>query len=64
LGTLTCEQHPDADRLKVTTVDIGTGTPVQIVCGAANAASGQKRYQSQLSEQYMISRRSFHHKKG
>jgi phenylalanyl-tRNA synthetase beta chain len=39
---LTCEQHPDADRLKVTTVDIGTGTPVQIVCGAANVASGQK----------------------
>ena len=39
---LTCEQHPDADRLKVTTVDIGTGTPVQIVCGAANVAAGQK----------------------
>jgi tRNA-binding EMAP/Myf-like protein len=45
---LTCEQHPDADRLKVTTVDIGTGTPV--VCGAANAASGQNT--SQQSEQY------------
>jgi phenylalanyl-tRNA synthetase beta chain len=28
---LTCEQHPDTDRLKVTTVDLGTGTPVQIV---------------------------------
>jgi phenylalanyl-tRNA synthetase beta chain len=39
---LTCEQHPDADRLKVTTVDLGTGTPVQIVCGAANVAAGQK----------------------
>ena len=39
---LTCEKHPDADRLKVTTVDLGDGTPVQIVCGAANVAAGQK----------------------
>jgi phenylalanyl-tRNA synthetase beta chain len=39
---LTCEQHPNADRLKVTTVEIGTGTPVQIVCGASNVAAGQK----------------------
>ena len=33
---LTCEKHPDADRLNITTVDLGTGTPVQIVCGASN----------------------------
>ena len=39
---VTCEQHPNADRLKVTTVDLGTGTPVQIVCGASNVAAGQK----------------------
>ena len=39
---LTCEKHPDADRLKITTVDLGTGTPVQIVCGANNVAAGQK----------------------
>jgi len=38
---LTCEQHPNADKLKVTTVDIGAETPVQIVCGAANVATGQ-----------------------
>ncbi|MEN9336099.1 MAG: hypothetical protein RLZZ500_1086 [Bacteroidota bacterium] len=39
----TCEKHPDADRLKVTTVDLGDGNaPVQIVCGAPNVAAGQK----------------------
>ena len=39
---LTCVPHPDADRLKVTTVDLGDGVPVQIVCGATNVAPGQK----------------------
>ncbi len=39
---LTCEQHPNADKLKVTTVDIGTDKPVQIVCGANNVAAGLK----------------------
>lgn len=39
---MTCIQHPDADRLKVTTVDLGDGVPVQIVCGAPNVAVGQK----------------------
>ena len=39
---LTCVQHPDADRLKVTTVDLGDGVPVQIVCGAPNVAADQK----------------------
>ncbi|WP_282787459.1 phenylalanine--tRNA ligase subunit beta [Flavobacterium croceum] len=37
-----CEKHPDADRLKVTTVDLGEGNIVQIVCGAPNVATGQK----------------------
>jgi phenylalanyl-tRNA synthetase beta chain len=39
---LTCVQHPNADRLKVTTVDLGDGNPVQIICGASNIAAGQK----------------------
>ena len=39
---LSCVPHPDADRLKVTTVDLGNGVPVQIVCGATNVAAGQK----------------------
>ncbi|MFT5958731.1 MAG: phenylalanyl-tRNA synthetase beta chain [Polaribacter sp.] len=39
---LTCIQHPNADRLKITTVDLGSGDPVQIVCGAPNVEAGQK----------------------
>ncbi|QAR31087.1 phenylalanine--tRNA ligase subunit beta [Ornithobacterium rhinotracheale] len=38
---LTCEQHPNADKLKVTTVDLGNGNIQQIVCGAPNIAAGQ-----------------------
>ena len=38
---LTCEQHPDADRLRVTTVDVGADEPLPIVCGAPNVAAGQ-----------------------
>ncbi|MEZ4803533.1 MAG: phenylalanine--tRNA ligase subunit beta [Gelidibacter sp.] len=39
---LTCVQHPNADRLKITTVSIGEEQPLQIVCGAPNVAAGQK----------------------
>ena len=38
---LTCADHPDSDHLHITTVDLGDGTPVQIVCGAPNVAAGQ-----------------------
>ncbi|GMV77280.1 MAG: phenylalanine--tRNA ligase beta subunit [Chitinophagaceae bacterium] len=39
---LTCEQHPNADKLKITTVNINAQQPLQIVCGASNVAQGQK----------------------
>lgn len=39
---LTCEPHPNSDHMHVTTVNLGNGDPVQIVCGAPNVATGQK----------------------
>ena len=37
---LKAEKHPDADRLRVCSVDIGSGNPVKVVCGASNAKEG------------------------
>ncbi|MFN3404209.1 MAG: phenylalanine--tRNA ligase subunit beta [Cytophagaceae bacterium] len=39
---LTCDKHPGADKLKLTTVSIGNNTILPVVCGAANVAAGQK----------------------
>lgn len=39
---LTCVPHPNSDHMYVTTVNLGQGEPVQIVCGAPNVAAGQK----------------------
>lgn len=39
---LTCDTHPDSDHMHVCSVDLGTDTPSQIVCGASNVAAGQK----------------------
>ena len=39
---LECSQHPNADKLKLTSVNIGEASPLKIVCGAPNVAIGQK----------------------
>lgn len=39
---LTCEEHPDSDHLHITTVDVGGGEPLRIVCGAPNCRKGLK----------------------
>lgn len=39
---LTCEPHPNSDHMHITTVNLGQPEPIQIVCGAANVAAGQK----------------------
>lgn len=39
---LTCTDHPDSDHLHLTTVDVGAGDPLQIVCGAPNCRAGLK----------------------
>ena len=49
---LTCIDHPNSDHLHITTVDLGNGEPVQIVCGAPNVAAGMSLLQ--LSVLYFI----------
>src|SRR5699024_6851053 len=37
-----CNQHPNADKLKLCQVDVGESEPLQIICGAPNVAQGQQ----------------------
>ncbi|MGV8839834.1 MAG: phenylalanine--tRNA ligase subunit beta [Bauldia sp.] len=41
-SVVSAEQHPNADRLRVCVVDVGDGSPIQVVCGAPNARAGIK----------------------
>lgn len=61
---LTCEQHPNADKLKVTTVNIGNDTPLHIVCGAPNVAAGQKVLVATIGTEIHTEEGSFTIKKG
>ena len=61
---ITCEKHPDADKLKITTVDNGNGETLQIVCGAPNVAVGQKVIVAPVGTiLYPMDRRAIHNKK-
>jgi len=61
---LTCEQHPNADRLRVTTVDVGGDTPLNIVCGAPNVAVGQKVLVATIGTELHSGEETFKIKKG
>lgn len=61
---LTCEQHPNADKLKVTTVNIGEVDPLHIVCGAPNVAAGQKVLVATIGTEIYTEEGSFTIKKG
>ena len=60
---LTCQQHPNADRLKVTTVNIGESV-LDIVCGAPNVAAGQKVLVATIGTVLYDGEESFKIKKG
>ena len=60
---LTCEKHPNADKLSVATVDAGTEEPLHIVCGAPNVAAGQKVVVATVGTELYVNERSFTIKK-
>lgn len=62
---LTCEPHPNSDHLHLTTVDVGAGEPLHIVCGASNVAAGQKVVCAQIGTKIWTSETEFYEiKKG
>ena len=56
---LTCEPHPDSDHLHLTTVDVGTGTPLNIVCGAPTWLPDRKLCVHRLAPRFTLPTRSF-----
>jgi phenylalanyl-tRNA synthetase beta chain len=60
----TCEKHPDADKLSITTVDTGTGELLPIVCGAPNVRAGQKVVVATIGTKLYIDNKELVIKKG
>ncbi len=56
---LTCIKHPNADKLSLTTVNIGTREPLNIVCGAPNVAAGQKVIVATIGTEINLGGKSF-----
>lgn len=56
---LTCGKHPNADKLSVTTVNVGTGETLNIVCGAPNVAAGQKVVVATIGAEVYMGDKSF-----
>jgi phenylalanyl-tRNA synthetase beta chain len=56
---VSCQKHPNADKLSVTTVDIGNEQPLNIVCGAPNVATGQKVVVATIGTELYMEEKSF-----
>lgn len=56
---LTCQKHPNADKLSLTTVNIGNSEPLRVVCGASNVAAGQKVAVATIGTELFMGDKSF-----